>query len=134
MMSTDESLCLELDADPESIGVARRAVAELAERLGMTEPALGDVKTVVSEACTNVVRHAYPSGAGRYEVEAHRAAGDLTIIVRDFGVGVQGRVAAKETSLRLGLGIISKLVRKLEISGSGEGTEIRMRLPLPMTS
>jgi len=134
MMSTDESLCLELDADPESIGVARRAVAELAERLGMTEPALGDVKTVVSEACTNVVRHAYPSGVGRYEVEAHRAAGELAIIVRDFGVGVQGRIAAKETSLRLGLGIISELVRNLEISGSGEGTEIRMRLPLPMTS
>lgn len=131
MMSTDEWLRLSLDATPENVGVARAAVGELALDLGMEEPGLGDVKTVVSEACTNVVRHAYPDGPGNFEVEASRTGGNLSIVIRDFGVGMQPRVRPAGLTLQLGLGLISTLTSRFEIARGGGGTEIRAELPLP---
>jgi serine/threonine-protein kinase RsbW len=130
-MSTDGSLRLELEAEPKSIGIARARVAELAAEFGMKEPALGDVKTIVSEACSNVVHHAYPGSRGRFEVEASQADGQLWIVVRDFGEGIQAKFESGEPSLRLGLGLISMLSSNFEISSGTEGTELRIRLPLP---
>jgi anti-sigma regulatory factor (Ser/Thr protein kinase) len=130
LMSTDESICLNLDAEAENVGVARRTVAEFAEGFGMTEPALGDIKTVVTEACANVVQHAYPLGQGKFEVEVARLDGSLSIVVRDFGVGMRAQIEGGEPSLRLGLGLISMLAANFEISGGTAGTEIRMQLPL----
>lgn len=132
MTRTDESLRLSLDAMPESVGTARAAVGALAHDLGMEEPGLGDVKTVVSEACTNVVRHAYPHGPGRFEVEASRAGNSLSIIVRDFGIGMQPRIRAAGSSSGLGLGLISTLASRFEIAGGSGGMEIRAELPLPV--
>ncbi len=132
MMGTGESLRLRLDALPESVGVARAAVSELAHGLGMGEPGLGDVKTVVSEACTNVVRHAYPDGPGRFEVEASRAGNSLSIVIRDFGVGMQPRIRGPASSLGLGLGLISALASRFEIAAGSGGTEIRAELLLPV--
>ena len=129
-MSTSESICLKLAAEPENVGVARTAVAELAEGFGMTERALGDVKTVVTEACANVVRHAYPFGPGKFEVEAARLDESISIVVRDFGAGMQARIDGRESTMRLGLGLISMLADDFEITGNSGGTEIRMRLPL----
>ena len=53
-------LLITLPARSENVAVVRHAVAGLAERLGMEEPGVGDLKTVVTEACMNVVVHAYP--------------------------------------------------------------------------
>lgn len=131
MMSSDDSLRLSLDATPENVGVARAAVGELAHDLGMEEPGLGDVKTVVSEACTNVVRHAYPDGPGNFEVEAARVGDSLSIVIRDFGVGMRPRIRPDGSTLQLGLGLISTLTSRFEIAGGGDGTEIRAELPLP---
>lgn len=130
-MSTDESLRLKLDATPENVAVARAAVGELAHGLGIEGSALGDVKTVVSEACANVVRHAYPDGPGNFEVEASGAGSAFSIIVRDFGIGLQPDAGAERSTLRLGFGLISKLATRFEIAGGSGGTEIRAELPLP---
>ncbi len=49
----------------------RHALAGLADRIGMDEPGIADLKTVVTEACMNVVVHAYPADEpGLLEVEA----------------------------------------------------------------
>lgn len=131
MMSTDESLRLKLDATPENVGVARAAVSKLAQGLGMEEPGLGDVRTVVSEACTNVVRHAYPDGPGHFLLEASRVGNSLSIVIRDFGVGMQPRFRPAGSTLRIGLGLIATLTSRFEIAGGSGGTEIRAELPLP---
>lgn len=131
MMSTEESLRLKLEARPKNVGVARRAVADLARELGMAEPALGDVMTAVSEACSNVVEHAYPALSGQFEVEVFRAGGHLVIVVRDFGEGMQARVESAEPSMQLGLGLIAMLSSHFQISGGANGTEVRMQFPLP---
>ena len=130
-MDESDAVRLSLQAEPASVGIARRAVAELAARVGAGEPALGDVKTVVSEACSNVVRHAYGPEGGSFELEASRHDDELAIVVRDSGRGIQPQVSAGATSLRLGLGLISALSIGYEVAGRGErGTELRIRMAL----
>jgi serine/threonine-protein kinase RsbW len=131
-MATEKALHLSLDAEPKNIGVVRAAVADLARRHGMGEPTLGDLKTVLSEACSNVVRHAYPGVRGTFEVEAVPRDNVLAVVVRDFGTGMRAEAAhGDESSMRLGIGLISMLSSGFEIvGGSGGGTEIRMQLPL----
>ena len=90
-----------LRPSPESIGAARQAVSDLAQQLGVEEPALGDLKTVVSEGCSNVVRHAYPDSEGSFELAALPEGDNLTIVVRDSGVGMRPLVQAESSSLRL---------------------------------
>ena len=129
-MDRKDALHLRLEAEPESIRLARLALRELAEKLGIEEPARSDVLTIVSEASGNVVRHAYPKGEGAFEVQAYPLEGQLTIIVRDFGVGMRPAVQTEESSLRIGLGLISTLSARFEIIGNGEGTEIRAHVSI----
>ena len=131
MMTTGDALHVSLDAEPESIGLVRGAVADLASSCGMEEPTLGDLKTVLSEACSNVVRHAYPGPPGVFEVEAspRGRAGGRRARLRDRDARSP---RANQSSMRLGFGLIAMLSSQFEIAGRrGGGTEIRIRLPLP---
>ena len=53
-----------LPAKAENVAVVRHALAGLAEEIGMDEPGIADLKTVVTEACMNVVVHAYEGEPG----------------------------------------------------------------------
>lgn len=112
--------------------MVRHAIAGLAERIGMDESATADLKTVVTEACMNVVVHAYPEGEiGLLEIEAVPDLDGLTVVVRDFGGGISPRPGVDRPSLRIGLALIAALSSSFEIRGGVEqGTEIRMHLPL----
>lgn len=112
--------------------LARHSVTGLASDLGMGEPVLGDLRVVVTEACANVVRHAYPDAEGSFDVEAFPQGGDLTVIVRDYGAGIRPKPPSeREDSLQMGLGLISQLSRRFEISaGAQGGTVVQMYLPL----
>jgi anti-sigma regulatory factor (Ser/Thr protein kinase) len=125
-------LQMSLPARAENVAVVRHAIAGLAEQIGMDEAATADLKTVVTEACMNVVVHAYPEGqVGRLEVEAVPDEGGLTVAVRDFGRGISPRPNVDRPSLRIGLALIAALSSSFEIRGGVErGTEIRMHLPL----
>src|SRR3712207_7975307 len=46
---------------------------------------LADMKMAVTEACTNVVVHAYDADIGMLEVEMRASDEGLTIVVRDHG-------------------------------------------------
>jgi anti-sigma regulatory factor (Ser/Thr protein kinase) len=125
-------LQMSLPARAENVAVVRHAIAGLAEQIGMDEAAIADLKTVVTEACMNVVVHAYPEGeVGLLEVEAVPDEGGLTVAVRDFGRGISPRPNVDRPSLRIGLALIAALSSSFEIRGGVEqGTEIRMHLPL----
>lgn len=123
---------MSLPAKAENVAVVRHAIAGLAERIGMDEAAIADLKTVVTEACMNVVVHAYPEGeAGLLRIEAVPDLDGLTVAVRDFGSGISPRPGVDRPSLRIGLALIAALSSSFEIRGGVEqGTEIRMHLPL----
>ena len=112
--------------------MVRHAIAGLAEWIGMDEAGIADLKTVVTEACMNVVVHAYPEEAsGPLEVDAVPDHDGLTVAVRDYGRGISPRPGVDRPSLRIGLALIAALSSSFEIRGGIErGTEIRMHLPL----
>jgi serine/threonine-protein kinase RsbW len=132
--TTDDrsGLQMSLPARAENVAVVRHALAGLAERIGMDEPGIADLKTVVIEACMNVVVHAYPAEEpGLLEVEAVPELDGLTVLVRDYGMGIRPRPDVDRPSLRIGLTLIAALSNSFEIKGGVDrGTEIRMHLPL----
>jgi serine/threonine-protein kinase RsbW len=120
-----------LPAKAENVVVVRHALAGLAEEVGMDEPGLADLKTVVTEACMNVAVHAYHGEPGPLSVEALPDEEGFTVIVRDEGVGIRPQADSDRNSLRLGLSLIAALSSSFAISGGlGRGTEVTMRLPL----
>jgi serine/threonine-protein kinase RsbW len=123
---------MSLPARAENVAVVRHALAGYAEQIGMNEASIADLKTVVTEACMNVVVHAYPNDArGPLELEATQELGGLTVSVRDFGMGIRPRPDVERPSLRIGLTLIAALSKSFEIKGGVDrGTEIRMHLPL----
>jgi anti-sigma regulatory factor (Ser/Thr protein kinase) len=120
-----------LPAKAENVAVVRHAFAGLAEELGMDELRVADLKTVVTEACMNVVVHAYRGSPGPLNVEGVPDKDGLTVIVRDEGIGFRPQAEADRDSLRLGLSLIAALSGSFSISGGlDRGTEITMRMPL----
>jgi anti-sigma regulatory factor (Ser/Thr protein kinase) len=119
---------LTMPARPEGVGVVRQALAGMADALDFDPTVLADMKMAVTEACTNVVVHAYADETGLLEVEMLADPGGLTIVVRDHGMGIQPRPARTDPpALGLGLPLIAALADSFELRGSaGEGTEVRM--------
>jgi serine/threonine-protein kinase RsbW len=118
---------LVMPARPEGVGVVRQALAGVADALDFDASVLADMKMAVTEACTNVVVHAYDE-EGMIEVEMLAAEDGLTIVVRDHGTGIQPRPARHGApALGLGLPLIAALSDAFELRGSaGSGTEVRM--------
>lgn len=121
-----------LPARSENVAVIRHALAGLAQEIGMDEPGVADLKTVVTEACMNVVVHAYRDDEpGPLFVDAVPDEDGITVTVRDRGAGIQPQADPGRESLRLGLTLIAALSGSFAISGGvGRGTEVTMRLPL----
>jgi serine/threonine-protein kinase RsbW len=119
---------LSLPAVAENVAVVRQALTGMTEALGIGPGVLADMKTAVSEACNNVVIHAYEDG-GPVEVFAVARNGDVAVTVRDHGRGIKPEEADLDTEHDgVGLSLITALTAGVEIDGAaGEGTEVRMR-------
>lgn len=136
-MHKEAPLSLKLAAEPQNVRRARDEVARRAEDLGLPAAGVDDLKTIVSEACANVVRHAYPDNAGErpMEVEMDEEEGDLKVVIRDSGTGIRPPTGARPSSLRLGFILIGSLADYLQLrTGRGRGTELLLRVPLVRSS
>ena len=60
---------LTMPARAEGVGVVRQALAGMADALAFNAAVVADMKMAVTEACTNVVVHAYEGEEGTLEVE-----------------------------------------------------------------
>jgi serine/threonine-protein kinase RsbW len=128
-VDTAPDLELMLPARPENVAVARHAIGGFADVLEMPDQTLADVKLAVTEACTNVVVHAYPSGEGPMGLRASVDDGVLRVVVVDEGRGILPR--ADSPGLGLGLPLIATLAESLELgTGANEETEVRMTFRL----
>ena len=120
---------LTLPARPEGVAVVRQALAGIADALDFDAGVLADMKMAVSEACTNVVVHAYDADDGMLEVDMTADETGLSIEVRDQGTGIRPQVnnARDVPALGLGLPLIAALSNSFELQGSpGKGTAVRM--------
>jgi serine/threonine-protein kinase RsbW len=127
-MSAAPDMRLVLSNQPENVALVRQALGGLAVSVGIHEALLADMKTAVSEACNNVVLHAYSDGTGPLEVWACPDEHDIEIVVRDKGTGIQPREPAPEATMQgVGLSLIQALTEKVEfVGGADQGTEVRM--------
>ena len=122
---------LTLPARPENVAVVRHAFGGLGEAVDVSDQTLADIKLAVTEACTNVVVHAYPDHEGPMIVQADvdSAAHRLTVVVADEGRGIVPR--PDSPGLGLGLPLIATLAESLELDSPGNGrTEVRMTFSL----
>jgi anti-sigma regulatory factor (Ser/Thr protein kinase) len=116
---------LSLPARPENVAVVRHAFGGLGDALDVPDQALADVKLAVTEACTNVVVHAYPDEEGPMAVSAALRDQRLTVVVSDEGRGIVPR--PDSPGLGLGLPLIATLAESLELgTGDADTTEVRM--------
>jgi serine/threonine-protein kinase RsbW len=125
---TGREFRLTLPATAENVIVVRQAVAGLGEALGLSGPRIADLKTVVGEACNNVVLHAYQGEPGPLEVTAEPRSGELEVQIADRGSGFRPRAHQGDESLGLGLPLIAALSDSFEISGGpGHGSRTTIR-------
>lgn len=79
---------LTLPARPENVAVVRHVLGALSDALGLPVALTEDIRLAVTEACTNVVRHAYPDGDGAIDVVVRTEGAALEVIVADAGRGM----------------------------------------------
>jgi serine/threonine-protein kinase RsbW len=121
---------LTLAARAENIAIVRHALGGLGEAFGVPEPKLSDIRLAVTEACANVVVHAYPDDQeGPMEIVASMDDDALTVLVRDWGLGIRPR--PDSPGLGLGLSLIAALAETVQLGhDSEEHTEVRMTFAL----
>jgi serine/threonine-protein kinase RsbW len=126
---------LYLASRPENVVLVREMLTGVAQAIALGGVELSDIRTAATEACNNVVLHAYGGAEGPLEVEVHLASSALEVVVRDRGSGIAPRSAAGdevEPTPGIGLPVIHALVRDVELRDIPEGgTEVRMEFATP---
>jgi serine/threonine-protein kinase RsbW len=121
------TIVIELQSDPSAVTLVRGALSGLGELFGLDPELIDDLKTAVSEACNNVVLHAYPDGTGPLTLRVDARDEGLEVAVRDRGSGIRQVAAGSEDRMGLGLAVISALADRAEFqSEGGGGTAVRM--------
>jgi serine/threonine-protein kinase RsbW len=121
---------LVLPARAENIAIVRHAFGAFGEAYEIDAQTLSDIRLAVTEACTNVVVHAYPdSEEGPMETFATLSEDALTVVVRDAGHGITPR--PDSPGLGLGLPLIASLAESVQLGrDEHERTEVRMTFSL----
>jgi len=116
---------LKLANSPANVLLVRQALGGLAEAIGLDRVELNDMNTAVTEACNNVVVHAYGEAEGPLEVELYALPAQLCVVVRDHGGGIDPHV--DESQRGIGLRLIEALCDRVRFEDvPGGGTELRM--------
>jgi serine/threonine-protein kinase RsbW len=122
--STDVRLTLPAQAD--SLSVIRHVLGAFAEALRLPPDRVEDMRLAVTEACTNVVRHAYDADRpGTIDVVVRPSRERLEIIVSDRGRGMGPSRDVEGPGL--GLPLISALADEVELQqATVRGSRLRM--------
>jgi anti-sigma regulatory factor (Ser/Thr protein kinase) len=122
---------LVVPALPANVALVRQALAGLTEELGVEAARAADMKIALTEACTNVVVHAYGDDPGPLEVAMDVEHGRLVLGVRDRGSGLHPLPGRDEGApLGFGLALIASLSDELGLVGGRHGTEVRIAFAL----
>ena len=117
---------LVVPAKAEYLSLVRLVVSAAAQDLGFSEDNIADIKVALSEAATNVVRHAYPARLdGRrervIEISCYLEPDSFLVEVLDQG---QGMPLPPPPSEGLGFGIMGSLMDKVDVETSDSGTTV----------
>jgi serine/threonine-protein kinase RsbW len=125
-MTMSSDVRLTLPARPENVAVIRHVMGAFAEALQLPPDLVEDMRLAVTEACTNVVRHAYHDGEpGPIDVVIRPNGDELELIVSDEGAGIGP--SPDLAGPGLGLPLIAALADHVEIEpGRSRGSRLAM--------
>ena len=116
---------LDLESRPQTLTIVRGMLAGVAELLTIDPELLDDLKTAVSEACNNVVLHAYGGDPGPMGVRLFAEPDRIRVTVEDQGVGMPA--AAADRADGIGLSVIRALADEVTLlPGPQGGTQVQM--------
>lgn len=128
----DVRLRFELAGTPASVALVRSVIGTVASAAGLERHAVEDILTAVSEACNNVVLHAYHGAPGPLIFSLTVEDGSIDAVVRDHGSGIHPGASGRNRGLGMGLTLINTLSDRAEFRSSQMGTEVRMRFVRPL--
>lgn len=137
-MSTERlnTIHIDLPCTPKFLNVVRLAVAGAAARAGLNTDEIDDLKTAISEACNNVIDHAFDeetirSGEARIRITLVISDDAVRVEVEDEGKGFDPKrvssslEATTPPSKSLGLFLMRCMTDDLRVeSAPGSGTRI----------
>jgi anti-sigma regulatory factor (Ser/Thr protein kinase) len=116
---------LSLPARPENVAVIRHVLAAFAEALGLPDGLIEDIRLAVTEACTNVVRHAYEHRPGTIDISIRPEGDLLRVVVADHGRGIGP--SPDTAGPGLGLPLIAALAESVDFEHqAGAGSRVAM--------
>jgi serine/threonine-protein kinase RsbW len=121
-----DPVSLTLPSSPEYVLLARLVVAQVGRLAGFGPEDVYDLKLAVTEAATNVIRHA---AVGNYEIEYRvlPRAVEITVIDAGGGFNVADLTRPPDGQGGFGLAVIRDLVDELVLdSAKGGGTRLKM--------
>jgi serine/threonine-protein kinase RsbW len=121
-----EPLSLTLPSSPEYVLLARLVVTQVGHLAGFGPEDVYDLKLAITEAATNVIRHA---AVESYEIEYRvlPRAVEITVIDTGGGFNVADLTRAPDGHGGFGLAVIRDLVDELVLDSTrGGGTRLKM--------
>jgi serine/threonine-protein kinase RsbW len=125
---------LELPSTLDVLGEAREWIADHARAAGFEGTDILDLELVITEAVSNVVRHAYGGQPGHVvELEAGVRGDALVVRIADHGVplGSEPRALDRENAGGYGLDMIGQIVDSIDRSADEEGNTLILIKSLP---
>lgn len=112
-------------ATARSLPEARHATIDALTQAGVRDPKfLGTIALAVSEAVGNAVRHAYPLNTGDVDLTIERDHDEISITVKDTGVGIDHE--PDHPGLGIGLQLIGTLTTTSTIHSDATGTTLTL--------
>ncbi len=125
--SHKQVLNLVVPAKAEYLSLVRLVVAAAAKDQGFTDESVADIKVALSEASTNVVKHAYAGNcaAGHViQIACFEEPDRFVVDVLDYGRGMPLPPPASEGGL--GFGIMGSLMDKVDVETGDTGTTVHL--------
>ncbi len=135
-MPIKNKFSLKVPSNSQNESFVRTTVAAFASRLDPTVEEISDIKTAVSEAVTNCIVHAYKDEIGPIYINAEITGNDLTVKIRDKGVGIENIKKAMEPLYttagdeRAGLGfaVMESFCDNVKVTSKmGKGTVVTLK-------
>lgn len=133
----NNQMVVEFDSISKNESFARVVVAAFVSRLNPTLEEIADIKTAVSEAVTNSIIHGYENKDGRIRIETRIVEDTVTVIVTDYGVGIEDIERAMEPMYTskpelersgMGFAFMEAFMDELFVESTvGKGTIVTMR-------
>lgn len=123
-----------IPADVNYLIIPRLVVSGIGSSLSLTFDTIEDLKIALSEACSNVIKHAYQLNktGNNITIKFLIQKGSLSMVVKDTGKGFDTKILnANNVPLSrgkgLGLFLIKSLMDKVQVNSIvDQGTEVKM--------